>query len=186
MSEQPPDPASPPPVPPSNPFAPPPPPPAAPQYPAPQYPAPPQPASAPPGYGQPAPYGQPAQYPAPTPPPTQPGAGGLAIAALIIGIASLVLFWVPYLGLLGAIVGLILGIVAWAGAGKRNRPKGTAIAGTIISAVAIAAGLVVTIFISVLIARIADCADPQLNDRQQQQCVDNKLNDFFGTDQFSQ
>ncbi len=37
---------------------------------------------------------------------------GLAVAALICGIASLVLCWVPFLGLVLAIVGVVLGIIA--------------------------------------------------------------------------
>lgn len=64
------------------------------------------------------------------------GPRGFAIAALVLGIAGLVLVWLPFLAVVAlpaAIVGLILGIVAM----RKGQPKGFALTGVILSGVAI-------------------------------------------------
>src|SRR5688500_13311603 len=72
-------------------------------------PAPPEGQGPPPGYGAPQGYGAPPGY----------GYGqqaqprnGTGTAALVLGILGLVLFFVPFLGLILAVVALVLGIVA--------------------------------------------------------------------------
>lgn len=64
---------------------------------------------------------------------------GLAIASLVLGILSLCLIWIPYvgwLGLIGTIIGLILGIM-----GLKSSGKGMAIAGIIICTFAFILGM---------------------------------------------
>ncbi len=116
----------------------------------------------PPGGGQPA-WGSPQGDPPPPPPPA-PGYGapppsygspyggqsqpsnGLGIAAMVVGIVALVLSWIPFLGLLLAIVALVLGVL---GLRKANRGeatnKGMAIAGLATGGVALIIGLFITI-----------------------------------------
>lgn len=85
-------------------------------------PAPQQPPYAQPQYGGPAqpqypqqPYAQPQAYPGAAPAYPAYAApvagGGLAIAALIVGIVAFVTGWIPIFGLLVAIVGIVLGIL---------------------------------------------------------------------------
>ncbi|WP_194420624.1 DUF4190 domain-containing protein [Microbacterium abyssi] len=95
-----------------------------PQYGTPQYPDPVAPAAYPgavaPGSMSDAPGSMSEQYPGytgpspypPAPIAQSPGAGGLAIAALIVGIAAFLLGWVPIVGLIIAVAGIVLGILA--------------------------------------------------------------------------
>jgi hypothetical protein len=195
MSEQPPTPETPdgtgsdpygnPPPPPSpNPYAapapgaapPPAPPPAG--YPAAGYPPPGQPAVPPPPVGYPAPT----YAPVPGQPVQRPGHGGLAITALVFAVAAGLLFWLPFLGVILALVGLVLGIIAWATAGKNGRPKGLAIAATIVSTLALLAGVAVTAFVMFFGDAIIDCSDPDLTPDEQTQCIEDRVNDQFGID----
>ena len=98
-----------------------------------------------PGYAAapPAPPAGPQGYGAPQPP-VQPK--GLALAALIVGIASLVLCWLPIVGIIGGAVAVVLGIIAL----KKAQSKGMSLTGIITGAVAIVVSvivLIVTIFI---------------------------------------
>ena len=65
----------------------------------------------------------------------------MGVAALVLGIVSLVISFFPLCGtwaVIPAIVGLVLGIIDWVKKGKEEgAKKGKAIAGTICSAVAI-------------------------------------------------
>lgn len=152
-----------------------------------------QPSQPQPAYGQPAQYqqqpqqayGQPAQYqqpPAYGQPPTGPGqpqppygqqpgqpAGsspkkGLAIAALIVGIAALIASWAPFAGVVLAVIGVILGILAMV----KKQPKGLGLTGLILSAVAFVIGLIVTIMFVVAIVTIGtavselEITDPEI------------------------
>ena len=64
----------------------------------------------------------------------------MGVAALVLGIVSLVISFIPFCGtwaIIPAIVGLVLGIVDWVKKKKASEPKGKAIAGTVCSAIAI-------------------------------------------------
>ncbi len=64
----------------------------------------------------------------------------MGVAALVLGIVSIILGFVPLCGVIAvipAIIGLILGIVDAVKKSKSNEPKGMAIAGIILSALAI-------------------------------------------------
>ncbi len=74
-------------------------------------------------------------------PPQGKANSGMAIASLIIGAVALLLAWVPcvnFLALLLALLGLILGIVAWVSAAKVPGQKPTmAIIGIVLSVLAV-------------------------------------------------
>jgi hypothetical protein len=99
-----------------------------------------------------------AQPPPPPPPATPPSAAGptngLAIAGMVLGIASVALFFLAWIATIIAIVGLVLSLV---GLSKSNQLGGTgrgmAVAGVATSAVGILASLIITI---VVVQRIQD------------------------------
>lgn len=64
----------------------------------------------------------------------------MGVAALIIGIISIILGFVPFCNLFAlvpALVALVLGIIDWVKKKKAGQPKGKAIAGTICAALAL-------------------------------------------------
>lgn len=79
-------------------------------------------------------------------PPETGKTNGLAIAALVLGIASIVLGWMPVIGQLVAIFGLALGITALAHIkGSEEQGKGMAIAGIITSSLGLLVWLMILI-----------------------------------------
>jgi hypothetical protein len=98
-------------------------------------------------------------YPqAPYAPPRR--ASGLGITALVLGLVFLLIAWFPFCGslpaLVGAGIGLILGIVGWAIAAKRpDIGRGLPIAGTLICALTVLVAIAATVLPSVLIGRAA-------------------------------
>ncbi|MBI1758516.1 MAG: DUF4190 domain-containing protein [Actinobacteria bacterium] len=80
-------------------------------------------------------------------PPPAKGGSGMAIAALVLGIVSIVLSFTIWVGAIAGIVGLILGIV---GISHAKRPggsgRGVAIAGVVTSALGLAAVVGILIF----------------------------------------
>ena len=95
------------------------------------------------------------------------------------------LFWFPIVGLVLAVVGLILGSVAWTRASKDGRRKGMAIAATIISIVTLLISLLVTFFVFYLWGFFRDvldnCTDPGMSDAQQNQCVQDQWDARHGS-----
>ena len=69
-----------------------------------------------------------------------PKTDGLGIASMVCGITSLFFCCLPFMGLIVAIVGLVLGIVS-----QKKKPNGFALAGIITSAFGIAFGIIMTI-----------------------------------------
>lgn len=91
--------------------------------------------------------------PVPTPWPA-PMRNRLGLAALIIGIVALVGALVPlvnYGAALVALVGIVLGIV---GLCRKQRPKGAAIAGAVVSGVALIVSIVLAVVYSVAVATV--------------------------------
>jgi hypothetical protein len=66
--------------------------------------------------------------------PSRPGRG-LSVTALVMGIVAAVLFWVPGLNLVMAVIATVFGAVGLAIAIRRNGPKGMAIAGLVLGVV---------------------------------------------------
>ena len=107
--------------------------------------------------------GTPPQAPPPPPGggfPQQQGHPGIAIAGFIVGLIGLLTFWVPYLGAVLSIVGLILSILGMRAANERNAPKGFAIAGLVCSIIGVLLGVFWTIVFSIAV----DEADQALDD----------------------
>ena len=87
----------------------------------------------------------------------------MGIAALVIGIISLLIAWVPCIGMIAlfpATIGLILGIIDIIVNAKKSKPKGMGIAGTICCAVAIAC---------VFVVAVADAAVKEVDAEMQRQ-----------------
>lgn len=88
----------------------------------------------------------------------------MGIAALILGIISIIIGFIPLCGviaLLPAFIGLILGIVDVVLKAKKNEPKGISIAGIVLSAIA----MVIIIFWVFVFGVAASNADlNELND----------------------
>ena len=109
-------------------------------------------------------------------PPTFAPTNGAAIAALVLGILGVVLFFVPFLGLLFGIVAVILGVV---GRGKVRRGEAgnsaAATAGLVLGILGVIAGLAVVIFLGSIVDKVKDCTDPGLSDAEVEQCIRNRL-----------
>lgn len=90
---------------------------------------------------------------------SQEGHGGLAVAALVLGIVAIVGSWMPILNNVSAIiafVGAVLGIIALATANKKMRKKGLAIAGTVLSVLAFVFVLVTQAYYSAVLDGVSD------------------------------
>jgi hypothetical protein len=94
------------------------------------------------------------QSPAPPPaqtiniqaPPIAPS-NGLAVASMVLGIVAVLFFWMPFLGWVPVVLGLVLGCVAL----SRPYGCGMAIAGIVCSGVALAVKLILLfVFIGLL------------------------------------
>ena len=80
--------------------------------------------------------------------PTGPAQAGLAIAALVVGIIAFFGGWIPLIGLLLGIAGVIIGIVAL----RRQQSRGFSLTGILLSVVAILANFIVTTIVVVALA----------------------------------
>lgn len=78
-------------------------------------------------------------------PATTVRSNGAGVAGLVFGILSLCLGWIPYVGWLFIVLGLIFSIV---GLAKRNATKGAAIAGLILSIIGVFIGSVLVLGIN--------------------------------------
>jgi hypothetical protein len=67
---------------------------------------------------------------------------GMAVAGLVLGIIGFVLFWVPFLGWLVALLGIIFGGLGIGRANKVGRGKGMAIAGLVLGILGLLVGIV--------------------------------------------
>ena len=102
-------------------------------------------------------YQQPGYVPQPA---GSPPGKGAAIAALVLGIVSLGIMWIPvlnYISIVTAIIGVVLGVVAQ----KKLTPdtgRGMATAGLVCSIIALALSLVVVISCSICAAQTCGAA----------------------------
>ncbi len=80
--------------------------------------------------------------PQPGPPPPQEQGNGMAVAGLVLGILGAVLFFVPFIGWILAILGIIFGAVGNSKANKiGGKGKGMAIAGLILGLIGLVVGV---------------------------------------------
>ena len=78
----------------------------------------------------------------------------MGVAALVLGIVSVIIGFIPFCGAIAfipAAIGLILGIVDIVQKGKKGESKGVSIAGTVLSAIAI---IVITFWLYVFGAAV--------------------------------
>lgn len=108
---------------------------------------------------------EPAQGYAPGPAPgTAPQGNGLAIAGLVLGLLGLLLCWVPFLGWLLAILGIIFGAIGVSKAKRVQRGKGMALAGLITGV----AGLVIGVILFVLAMQAVERRKAELREEFEQ------------------
>lgn len=128
--------------------------------------------SAPDGAPSPAPYGTPPTGLHGDPAPWQQGAGagqgpgGLAVAALVVGIVAFLLGLVPFLGLLAGAAAVVLGIVVLR-RGRHGAGAGTArtfgLVGVIGGGLAVLAGLVTTVLFAIGLAGLGGLSSGDTN-----------------------
>lgn len=88
----------------------------------------------------------------------------MGVAALILGIVSLILAFIPIIGIFAfipAIIGLILGIVSVVSKSKKNEPKGMSIASIILTSISM---FIIFIWLFVLPLFIAGMGNQMLED----------------------
>jgi hypothetical protein len=111
--------------------------------------------------------------------PPQPG-GGLGTAALVLGIAGLVLLVACGLGVIAAIAGIVVGIMALVRGSNKNR----AIIGLVLSGLTLVIAIAFTVWLVTLIngKDLGECFDTTLHPTQQssQDCLERKLNNDEG------
>lgn len=95
---------------------------------------------------------------------------GMAVASLVLGLLGLPALLLCGAGLILAMVGLVLGIIAAA----RNAGRGTAIAGICASLLTLVVGAVAIFW---LLSQAAACADPDKypSDADRQRCVEREF-----------
>jgi hypothetical protein len=108
----------------------------------------------------------------------------LAIVALVVAIIALLICWLPVIGVGAGLIALVLSIIAWVVSKNANRPVGMAIGATVVSALALVAGVIITALVFWVFDEfgddIRDCSDPSLTQQQQEDCLEQRLNDRFG------
>ncbi|GAA1648275.1 DUF4190 domain-containing protein [Georgenia ruanii] len=115
-----------------------------------------------PGYGEAqAPFAPGQPYAGGAQQPGRPGSG-LAIAAFVIGIVAFLLAWIPIINIVaivGGIVAVILGALALSKAAKGQAGgKGFAIAGLVLSGIAIVGGILMNVIFGAAISSAVDDA----------------------------
>jgi Domain of unknown function (DUF4190) len=92
---------------------------------------------------------QPPQPPQPPVPPGLPGqTNGMAITGMVCGILGIVLFWIPYVGVILGILGLVFGFLGRSRAAQLGGVgQGMAVAGIVTGAIAVVAGVAWIIYI---------------------------------------
>ncbi|MER7212355.1 DUF4190 domain-containing protein [Streptosporangium sp. NPDC000239] len=96
----------------------------------------------------------------------KPRGGGLGTASLVLGIASIFLLVVCGLGVLTAIAGLVIGIVAFV----KDSNRGRAVGGIVLSVLAL---IIAVVFLTWFYSTVGDCMD--LPPGLQQRCVEERL-----------
>jgi hypothetical protein len=108
-------------------------------------------------------------------PPTQARVGnGIALAGMVCGIVSLVIGWVPFVGLLGivaAIVGLSLSIPGLARAKETGERRSFAITGIITSVIGLVVGALGIVFAVVLFRAVQRFDSPGAHDARLESCA---------------
>ncbi len=104
-------------------------------------------------------------------PPSAPERTGLARAALVLGIVGLVGLVLCFAGMIPALVGLVLGVVALA---RGTSARGMAVGGVVCSALALVVGGIAIFW---LLSKAAECGDRSHypDDAARQRCVEREF-----------
>ena len=115
---------------------------------------------APQGYQPPAPqpYGAPVAQPYGYAPVPQAPSNGIGIAGFVCGLVGLVLCWVPWLGLLLALVGIALSAVGISQGKKKGASIGLAIAGLVCGIIALIPAIIILVALLSVASEIATYA----------------------------
>lgn len=95
-------------------------------------------------YGPPQAYGQ-GYGPQPYHQGQQAPSNGLGVAGFVLGLLGLVFFWFPFLGLILAVLGVILGGVGISNGKKSGAGTGLAIAGLVLGLIALVPVIIVLV-----------------------------------------
>lgn len=103
----------------------------------------------------------------------QPQQGnGMAVAAMVLGIIALVLFWVPVLNWILGLLGIVFGAVGMAKAGKiGGRGKGMALAGLITGLLGALLGVLFVLWAVFAVRHTRDVVVAQMHDLDQQEAA---------------
>jgi hypothetical protein len=101
--------------------------------------------------------------PAGAPPPSGGANNGIAIAAMVCGIVAVTTAWIPFLGIVGLIAGIValaLGIPALSRSRATGRRRGPAIAGIVTGAIGIVLGVLGIVLTVALYRAVERFDDP--------------------------
>jgi hypothetical protein len=101
----------------------------------------------PPAYGPPPPWMS--QYP-------PPSGSGKAVAALVLGIVSVLLFWLSVFDVIPVLLAIILGSVAISDAKRTGRGRSMAMWGIVLAVVGAVAAIAITVWVY---PKVKDCLD---------------------------
>ncbi len=134
-------------------------------------------------------YGQ--QYGGAAPGPGWPGEAstqarnGVGITALILGILTIIAFWIPFVSILLALAAIIFGIVGLRRVSKRiANNRAMPIIGIVLGVIGGILGTLLTIVVVVSARWTTDCinANPNASDEVIEQCLTDRIEERFGAD----
>lgn len=88
------------------------------------------------------------------PVPPQKTANGMGVTALILGIIAILVAFIPFVGILSFILGIGAVILGIFGMRKKDRPRGTAIAGLVLGGLSLIIAAIVTTFTATVVGAV--------------------------------
>ena len=116
--------------------------------------------------------------------PTQ-ARNGVGITALILGILTIIAFWIPFVSILLALAAIIFGIVGLRRVSKRiANNRAMPIIGIVLGVIGGILGTLLTIVVVVSARWTSDCinANPNASDEVIEQCLTDRIEERFGAD----
>ena len=110
--------------------------------------------------------------------PAPPVGNGLAVAGMILGILGLALCWIPFVGALVALLGIVFGAIGWSKASRTGRNKGMAITGVVCGILGVVAGIVIVVF-ALLFSRAVEHGLDDAKVELAKAHVDKFANEFY-------